>query len=76
MTLTEILTPSAAPRGGIGSTADLSCGDHIEAAYRGVVTRRGQVTRITPGRELFWITDELSGSLRLLDVTAFDITRL
>lgn len=76
MNFKEPRTPLPTHRSGIGSTAELSCGDDIEAAYRGAVTYRGQVTRITPGHELFWITDDLSGSRRLLDVTEFDITRL
>lgn len=68
--------PPAAVRNVVVSTADLSRGDHIEAAYRGTVVHRGKVTEITPRPELFWITDYLSGSRRLLDVTEFDITRL
>ncbi|CAN7329480.1 hypothetical protein LJR078_001887 [Arthrobacter sp. LjRoot78] len=37
---------------------------------------RGQVTEIAPSQELFWITDYLTGSRRLLDVAEFEIDRL
>ncbi|MFC0455998.1 hypothetical protein ACFFGR_05445 [Arthrobacter liuii] len=76
MNTEELLAPSPAKKKAVHSTADLACGDLIEAAYRGAVIRRGTVTRITSGDELFWITDDLSGTRRLLDVTEFDITRL
>lgn len=42
-------TPPAAERRVVVSTADLSPGDHIEAAYQGTVVRRGKVAAITPG---------------------------
>ena len=76
MNTKELPTASPVQRSTIHSTAELSCGDRIEAAYRGTVTHRGQVNQITPGHELFWIADDLSGSRRLLDVTAFNITRI
>jgi len=76
MNTKEPRTPFPTQRSRIGSTTKLYRGDDIEAAYRGAVTHRGQVTRITRGEELFWITDDLGGSRQLLDVTEFDITRL
>ncbi|QDG88140.1 hypothetical protein [Pseudarthrobacter sp. NIBRBAC000502770] len=69
--------PPATPKGrAVRSTADLTCGDHIEAAYGGAIAHRGQVIRIAPGHELFWITDRPGGPQRLLDLTEFDITHL
>lgn len=73
---TKELPPSTRCGSAIHSTADLSCGDHIEAAYDGEVAHRGQVLRIAAGDDLFWITDCPGGIRRLLDVTEFDITKL
>ena len=75
MNTTE-LPPSTRKGIPVRSTADLSCGDHIEAVYGGAVAHRGQVIRIAPGHELFWITDCPGGTRRLLDLTEFDITHL
>lgn len=75
MNTTE-LPPSTRKGSAVRSTADLSCGDHIEAVYGGDVAHRGQVTRIAPGHELFWITDCPGGIRRLLDLTEFDITHI
>jgi hypothetical protein len=58
------------------STAALSCGDQVEASYKGTLVHRGHVTKIAPNQELFWITDYLTGSRRLLDVAEFEIVRL
>jgi hypothetical protein len=63
-------------RAAVLSTAALTCGDQIEASYEGTLAHRGHVTEITPNHELFWITDYLSGSRRLLDVAEFEIVRL
>lgn len=58
------------------STTVLADGDVIEASYRGALVYRGQVTGIAPGHELLWMTDHLTGSRRLLDVTKFTIVRI
>ena len=76
MTTKDAFSTPNIDKTGVLSTAALSCGDLIEAAYKGTVVHRGQVTDIAPSHELFWITDYLSGSRRLLDVTEFEITRL
>jgi hypothetical protein len=40
------------------------------------LVHRGVVTEIAPSHELFWITDYLTGSRRLLDIEEFEIARL
>lgn len=48
----ELLIRSPPKRSAVYSTANLSCGDHIEAAWGGAVAYQGRVTQIAPGHEL------------------------
>lgn len=75
-TMTDTPGTSSPERTTVLSTAALACGDQIEASYKGTLVHRGQVTEIAPSHELFWITDYLTGSRRLLDVAEFEIVRL
>jgi hypothetical protein len=75
-TTTDAPGTSSPERTAVLSTAALSYGDQIEASYKGTLVHRGQVTEISPNHELFWITDYLTGSRRLLDVAEFEIVRL
>lgn len=59
----------------VRSCDELSAGDKINARYNGILVHRGQVTEIVPGRGLFWIMDELTGSRRLLDMADLEIDR-
>lgn len=74
--MTDTPGTSSPERTTVLSTAALACGDQIEASYKGTLVHRGQVTEIAPSHELFWITDYLTGSRRLLDVAEFEIVRL
>jgi hypothetical protein len=76
MTTKDAFSTPNVDKTGVLSTTALSCGDLIEAAYKGTVVHRGRVADIAPSQELFWITDYLTGSRRLLDVAEFEITRL
>lgn len=77
---TMLITEDAAPSPAVGdpvlSTAVLEDGDLIQASYKGALVYRGQVTGIAPGDELLWITDRLTESRRLLDVSEFTIVRV
>lgn len=59
----------------VRSCDELSAGDEINARYNGILVHRGRVTGIVPGRGLFWIMDELTGSRRLLDMADLEIAR-
>jgi hypothetical protein len=59
----------------IASNSDLSCGDFIEAYYKGILVHRGEVTDIAPNHDLFWIMDLETGGRRLLDISEFEICK-
>lgn len=73
------------PQGGPGMTAtkkiaitsclELNPGDEVEATYQAVLVHRGRFPEVAPDHGLFWITDNLTGGRRLLDMAELDINR-
>lgn len=55
--------------------SELSEGQEIEAWHNGRLFHKGTVERVLPSAGLFWITDEKTGSRKLLDVEALKIIR-
>ncbi|WP_164200278.1 hypothetical protein [[Micrococcus luteus] ATCC 49442] len=59
----------------ITSCLELNLGDEVEATYQAVLVHRGRVPEVAPDHGLFWITDNLTGGRRLLDMAELDINR-
>lgn len=60
----------------VSSCHDLATGDEIVARYKGALVHRGRVTERAPDHGLFWITDDLTGGRRLLDMAQLEIFRV
>ncbi|ALV42359.1 MAG TPA: hypothetical protein VIM40_00065 [Arthrobacter sp.] len=60
----------------ISSCLELNLGDEIIATYKAVLVHRGRVTELAPDHGLFWITDDLTGGRRLLDMAELEIYRI
>lgn len=60
----------------INSCLELNLGDEVLATRKDVLVHRGRVTELAPDHGLFWITDDLTGGRRLVDMAEMEINRI
>lgn len=67
------VSASKAGSADLGSGAELTVGQEIEAWYGGRLAHRGRVSNTLRSKNLFWIYDAAVGTDRLLDTEEFNI---